>query len=104
MDREREIEEAVISAFDLDPVYCSKFIFTVKKARSISTSPGQKAKLALDILREFKVPTDVIFMVKTHFNGAIMFPTDISSTGIIAEGRISSGMAVKWCCFDSICP
>merc|ERR1719295_430770 len=58
MDREREIDEAVISAFDLDPVYCSKFIFTVKMTRSSSTSPEERAKLALDILREFKVSAE----------------------------------------------
>ena len=104
MDREREIEEAVISSFDLDPVYCSKFMFTVTMTRSTATSPGERAKLALDILREFKVSADVISMAESQINRAMANETDIGSNNSIAEVGNSGGLAVKRCCFDSICP
>ena len=104
MDRERQIEEAVISALDLDPVYCSKFQFTVKMTRSTATSPGERAKLILDILREFHVSADVLSMVKTHIDREIQSSTDIDGAANIAEGGNIGGMTVKRYTFDSICP
>ena len=88
MDREREIEEAVISAFDLDPVYCSKFIFTVKMTRSTATSPAERAKLALDILREFKVSAEAISTVESQIKRAIDNETAIGrTTNAVEEGK-----------------
>ena len=104
MDREREIEEAVIRALDLDPKYCSEFKFTVRISRSTAISPAERAKLALDGLREFKVPADVISMVKTQINKAMAARTDIDGAANIVEGGNSGGMTVKRCSFDSICP
>ena len=95
MDRESEIEEAVISAFDLDPVYCSKFKFTVKMYRSTASSPEERAKLALDILREFKVSAEAISTVESQINRAIANETDVGGrTNMVEEGN-TIGIPVK---------
>ena len=95
MDREREIEETVISAFDLDPIYCSKFNFTVKMARSTGTSPEERVNLVLDILRECKVSADFISKVQDEINNAMAAQTDMGRTGNMIEGGNGVGMTVK---------
>ena len=95
MDREREIEEAVINAFDLDPVYCSKFNFTVNMTRSNATSPEETIKLVLDILRHWKVSADFISKVQDEMNKAMAAKTDINRMSNVVEGGDSLGMTVK---------
>lgn len=60
MEREMEIKEAVLNAFELGPVFCSKFRFTVSITRSTTISPEERMQITLDGLREFKVSKSII--------------------------------------------
>ena len=83
MDKEQEIKDAVISAFGLDPVYCSKFTFTVKMTRSTSISPAERVRLVLDTLRDFKVPVNVVFVVRNHMNSSLRRNRKVTAESIV---------------------
>ena len=71
MDRARQIEDAVITAFALDYGYCTKFRFSVTITRSTSISPTERMRLILDGLRGFNVSKDIVVAAQKQMNEAL---------------------------------
>lgn len=66
MDKQSDIRDAVISAFNLNPMYCSKFIFTISITRSNAICAAKRAQLALDTLRDLQVPRHMVSPVEEY--------------------------------------
>ena len=71
MDREQEIKNAVMTAFGLKSDFGRYFAFRVSIARSTHTSRAERAKLAVDTLRDFKVPKGMVSAVRKHINAIL---------------------------------
>ena len=68
MGKEAQISDAVISAFELDPVYCTKFDFKVTVSETTQTTRADKVQLAMDTLRDLDASPELMSLVR-ELNG-----------------------------------
>ena len=96
LEQEEQIKEAVITAFELDPVYTEKFAFSVSITRTTSVSPAERAKLTVDGLRFFKVSKDVISAARQQMTVVL---SEMMEAEDAAKPELEAGGTVKRCTF-----
>ena len=62
----------------------------MKITRSISISPAQRVRLALDTLRDFNVPKDMLIAVREHINNVMAAQMNNDTIGNTVEGGSSN--------------
>ena len=109
MARKEKIDDVVMTAFGFDQKYRSQFVFKITITRTNETSRAERAKLAIQTLREFKVGKEVISVAQQQMDAELCRSRSVTYDETKTLG-LNEGMTVKsfspfCCCFRSaLCP
>ena len=65
MEKEDQIRAAVLTAFELDPVFVNKFNFTMTVSKSTESSATDRVQSAIETLRSLDASPDILSLVQS---------------------------------------
>ena len=89
MGKYGDIKDSVMEAFKLNN-FTNDFHFDISIARSSKTSPEKRLKLAVETMRHFNVPEDVVLSAQKHMEKASVNERNATDDAV-KEGGVGAG-------------